>query len=217
MSDLEDTDGPTVDTGSDGGDSGTDDEGTAGDDELPTSVVDEAERLTRLARSATDEREREVRLERRDDLLAPHEFTARVRDDDGDAALVLHPAAWHEDGVIRTDRIDDLSRAIEISLEGAEDPDDWTAVDAHNRTLVARVRDRHGDVHGDTASALADFVGNHYAKRIESLTGPELSEFRSEYFVRNAWPSARQRDVVEKSIELVYETAGEPVPEFRNP
>ncbi|RQG96794.1 DUF7108 family protein [Natrarchaeobius oligotrophus] len=207
MSDLDGGSG----AGSDGSsDRDADDDG----DELPPSVVDEAERLTRLERTATDEAERRARADRRDRLLAEYEFTARVRDD-GDAVLVLHPATWHDDGTIRTERIDDLSRAIEIPLEGTDDPDDWDAVDAHNRAIAARVRDRHGDVHGDNAAALADFVGNHYAKRIESMTGAELAEFRSEYFVRNAWPSDSQRDAVEKSIELVYEAADEPVPEFR--
>lgn len=182
--------------------------------ELPTDVVDEAERLTRLARTATDENERAARLERRERLLEPYEFVARVREE-GDATLVLHPAEWHEDGVIRTDRIEDISRAVEIPLEGTGDPDDWDDVDAHNRQLAADVRAAHGDVHGDNASALADFFGNHYAKPIESATAAELEEFCTDYFVRNAWPSEKQRDAIDESIRLVFETAEEPVPEFR--
>lgn len=193
----------------DGGDGG-ESEGR----ELPNDVVDEAERLTRLARTTVDENERTARLERRDDLLDDHDFTARVRDE-GDATLVLHPAEWHADGVIRTDRIEDISRAIEIPLEGTEDPDDWAAVDEHNRELAAAVRADHGDIHGDNAIALADFFGNHYAKPIESATGAELEEFCTEYFVRNAWPSVEQRDAVAETIDLVFESAGEPVPEFR--
>lgn len=189
-----------------------DEDGTSGD--LPDDVVDEAERLTRLARTATDENERAARLERRDDLLDEHEFTARVRDDE-DATLVLHPAEWHEDGVIRTDRIEDIDRAIEIRLEGTEDPDDWQAVDERNRALAAAVRERHGDVHGDNADALAAFFGNHYAKPIASATPAELEEFRTEYFVRNAWPSAAQREAIEESIRLVFEAVDEPHPELR--
>ena len=183
--------------------------------ELPADVVDEAERLTRLARRTPDENEAAARIDRRDELLDAHDFTARIRDD-GDDVLVLHPAAWHDDenDVVRTDRIDDISRAVEIPLEGTDDPDDWDAVEAHNRELVDRVRERHGDVHGDNAAALADFVGNHYAKRIEELTNAELAEFRSDYFVRNAWPSDAQRDALEESIALVYETADEPVPDL---
>ena len=192
----------------------TDDDGTA-TEELPADVVDEAERLTRIARETPDKNEARARREGREDLLAEYDFTARVRED-GDDTLVLHPAEWHDDeeGVIRTDRIDDLSRAIELPLEGTGDPDDWNDVEEHNRALAERVRERHGDVHGDNAAALADFAGNHYAKRIEEVTAAELREFRDDYFVRNAWPSTQQRDAIEESIALVYETAGEPVPEL---
>lgn len=185
-------------------------------DELPAEVVEEAERLTHLERSAPEQAEAAVHAERRDDLLADYEFTARIRDDDGDAVLVLHPEEWHDDGVVRTDRIEDLSRAVERPLEGTGDPDDWADVDAQNRELASAVRAAHGDVHGDNADALADFLSNHYAKTIESLTGPELTEFRLEYFVRNAWPSVAQRAVIDESIRLVYQTAGETVPEYRS-
>lgn len=205
MSDLENGTDANGDRSSNGGRS---------PEELPDDVVDEAERLTRLARTATDENERTARLERRDDLLAEHEFTARVRDEE-DATLVLHPEEWHADGVIRTDRIEDVDRAIEIQLEGTEDPDDWRAVDERNRELVAEVRAAHGDVHGDNAVDLADFFGNHYAKPIESATATELEEFRTEYFVRNAWPSEHQRDAIDESIRLVFEVADEPHPELR--
>ena len=190
----------------------------AGDErerELPADVVDEAERLTRLERTAPDPEEADAHADRRDRLLSEYEFTARIRDDDGDDVLVLHPEEWHEDGVIRTDRIEDISRAVEVPLEGTGDPDEWADVDAHNREIAAAVREAHGEVHGDNADALADFVGNHYAKTIESLTGPELAEFREEYFVRNAWPSEEQRAAIDDSIALVYETAGASVPEYR--
>ncbi len=200
--------------GTDPTDGGSDADGS--DDELPAEVIEEAERLTKLARSAPEEPEAEAHLERRATLLEQHDFTARVRDDDGDATLVLHPDEWHDDGVVRTDRIEDLSRAVERPLEGTGDPDDWADVDARNRELAAAVRAAHGDVHGDNADALADFLGNHYAKTIESLTGPELTEFRLEYFVRNAWPSAAQRAVIDESIRLVYQTAGETAPEYRS-
>ena len=183
------------------------------DTDLPRSIVDEVERLTRLERTAVDENEAEAYDDRRDELLDDHDFTSRIRDDDGDDVLVLHPAEWHEGGVIRTERIDDVSRAVEIPLEGTADPDDWEAVDEHNRALVAAVREAHGDVHGDNASLLADFASNHYAKPVESLTSEELSEFRTEYVVRNAWPSEKQENVIEESTRLVFETAGEPFPE----
>lgn len=182
--------------------------------DLPADVTDEAERLTRLARTATDESERVAHIERRKELLEEHDFTARVREED-DATLVLHPEEWHEEGVIRTERIEDISRAAEIPLEGTGDPDDWDDLDTHNRQLVDDVRTAHGDVHGDNAAILADFFSNHYAKPIESATAAELEEFCTDYFVRNAWPSAKQQDVIAESIRLVFEAADEPVPEFR--
>ncbi len=189
----------------------------ATDSPLPRSVVDTAERLTRLERNAVDGDEATAYGAERETLLEDHEYTARVRTEDDDV-LVLHPEEWHDEqaGVIRTDRIDDLDRAVEIPLEGAADPDDWEAVDAKNRALVDDVRTAHGDVHGDNAAMLADFMGNHYAKPIESATVAELSEFRRDYVVRNAWPSEAQREALDHSLELVYETAGEPVPEYRS-
>ncbi|WP_255167871.1 DUF7108 family protein [Natrononativus amylolyticus] len=188
----------------------------AGTEELPEAVIEEAERLTRLERTAVDEAEREVYDERRETLLEDHEFTARVREEGADETLVLHPAEWHADGAIRTDRIEDISRAVEVPLEGTADPDDWEAVEAQNRDLVADVRAEHGEVHGENVSALADFMGNHYAKPVVSATSRELAEFRREYFVRNAWPSDEQRATIETSIRLAFETAGESVPEFRS-
>ncbi|ELZ09746.1 hypothetical protein C478_16242 [Natrinema thermotolerans DSM 11552] len=193
-------------------------DGDATDDEpdgdLPRGVVDEVERLTRLERTAVDDNEIEAYERRREELLENHDFTSRIRDDDGDDVLVCHPEEWHDDeaGVIRTDRIEDIDRAVEIPLEGTEDPDDWAAVDERNRDLVAAVREAHGDVHGDNAALLADFAGNHYAKPIASLTADELAEFREEYLVRNAWPSEKQREVIAESIELVFEATGESAP-----
>jgi hypothetical protein len=201
-------------TAENGGDGDTDRTNEHATNELPVDVISEAERLTRIARTTVDDNERTARLDRREALLAEHDFTARVREAE-DATLVLHPTEWHANGVIRTDRIDDLSRAVEIQLEGAEDPDDWATVDERNRDLAAAVRTAHGDVHGDNADALADFFGNHYAKPIESATAEELTEFCDEYFVRNAWPSEKQRDAIAESIDVVFETADESVPEFR--
>ena len=186
--------------------------------ELPPSVIDEAERLRRLERNAVDEGARQAYADRRATVLEEYGFTDHVRLDDGDETLVLHPEEWHDEdaGVIRTDRIEDLSRAVEIPLDGPGDPEDWEAVDDRNRELAATVREEHGDVHGDTADALADFMGNHYAKPITSASGDELEEFVTEYFVRNAWPSDRQRKLVDVSLEYVFEAAGKPMPERRS-
>ncbi|WP_238398116.1 DUF7108 family protein [Halorussus salinus] len=203
---------PSDDTENDGepaagGESTADDESAA--DELPRETIERAERLTHLARDAVDDAEAEAYREERSELLDDHEFRARVRDEDTGATLVLHPDEWVEDGVIRTERIEDTGRAVEVALSGPGDPDEWESVEQHNREVAARVREAHGDVHGDNAAAFADFMGNHYARPVESATAGEVEEFVSEYFPRNAWPSEKQRASVEKSIDLVFEVADE--------
>ncbi|MFQ3293397.1 MAG: hypothetical protein ACI8VE_000459, partial [Natrialbaceae archaeon] len=40
----------------------------------------------------------------------------------------------------------------------------------------------------------------------------EIDEFLTEYFPRNAWPSAEQESVVETSLEYVFETTGVETP-----
>lgn len=179
----------------------------ARDVDLPPEIIEEAERLTRLARTATDSGDRVDYRAERERLVAEHGYAARVREEDAREVLVLYPAEWLEDGVIRTDRIADTGRAVERPLSGPDDPENWDAVDAHNREVAARVADRHGPVHGANARAFADFMGNHYARRIESANDPEIAEFLTEYFPRNAWPTAEQRAAVETSIDLLFDTA----------
>lgn len=176
--------------------------------ELPDDVVSAAERLTRLARRAVDDNERAAYRQRRAEILEEHGYVARVRDDDVGETLVCYPDDWIDDGVVKTDRIDDLDRAVEVSLSGPGDPDEWDATDAHNREVAAAVRDGHGDVHGDNAEAFADFMSNHYAKRVEAATRDEIEEFLAEYYPRNAWPSDAQRAVIEESLEYVFENTG---------
>ena len=183
-------------------------------DDLPERVVAEAERLTRRARDAVEEAEQAGAVRARDRLLADHGFTARVRRDESREVLVLYPAQWVEDGTIQPNRIDDTDRGIERSLSGVGD-EDWATVDAHNRELAAAVEQAHGEAHGGNARALADFAGNHYSKRIETLTGEELALFVDEYYPRNAWPTDDQKAVVGESIRLVFRQAGEPVPSWR--
>jgi hypothetical protein len=177
---------------------------------LPDDTVDEAERLTRLAREAVDPNEATAHRRRRDELLAEHGYTARVRSEDTDAVLVLHPADWlDEAGTVRIERIDDVDDGIEVPLSGPGDADDWDSVERHNRTVADRVTEAHGEVHGRTAHAFADFMSNHYAKPVEQATPGERREFVEEYFPRNTWPTDEQRAVVEESVELVRETARE--------
>ncbi|WP_266076490.1 DUF7108 family protein [Haladaptatus caseinilyticus] len=173
------------------------------DRELPTETVEAAERLTHLARD-TEGDEAETYRDERDKLLEEYDFVARVRDDDTRTVLVLHPDEWLDDEAIRVERIDDTERAIEIPLDGPGDPDDWDEIDAHNRAVAETVRDEHGDVHGANAEAFADFMSNHYARQVESATDAEVTEFCTEYFRRNAWPTDEQKRVVERSVELVF-------------
>lgn len=182
--------------------------------DLPSDVLEAAERLTRLARDASSEDEREAYLTRREETLDEYGFEARIRSDDTREVLVLHPTEWLDDGTIRPERIEDTDRAAEIPLTGPGDPDDWTTIRDHNDRVVDRVRAEYGDVHGDNARALADFMGNHYARTVESATAAELAEFRSEYYPRNVWPSEEQKDVLDHSISIVFETTGSKTPEY---
>lgn len=175
--------------------------------DLPKSAVEEAERLTRLARAAVDEDERRAYHEERERLLAEYGFTARVREEDTGEVLVCHPSEWVEGETIRTERIEDTDRAVERRLSGSGDPDDWETVAAHNERVAERVADSHGPVHGANARAFADFMSNHYARRIESATEKARAEFLTEYFVRNAWPSDEQKAVVETSLSRVLDAA----------
>jgi len=181
------------------------------DEELPAEVIDEAERLTRRAREAVDPNEATIYLERRASLLAAHGFRARIREEDRDT-LVLYPEEWVEDGTVRPGRIEDVDRGIERPLEGPGEADEWEVIEDHNRELAETVAEDHGPIHGDNAHALADFASNHYAKPVDDLTGEELEEFLEEYFPRNAWPSAEQREVVTESVRLVFAAADQPVP-----
>jgi len=178
---------------------------------LPEAVVDAAERLTRLARQATDESEADAYRTDRDETLAAHDYTARVREDDD--TLVLYPDEWLEDGTVQLDRIDDTDRAVEIPLSGAGD-DTWAAVEADNAALVEAVGDAHGPIHEANARAFADFMGNHYCRRIETATTDEVAEFCEEYYPRNVWASADQEAALEASLEYVFGFADTECPEW---
>jgi hypothetical protein len=180
--------------------------------DLPRDLQQEAERLTRLARRAVDDEEAAAYERDRDERLAAHGYTARVRE--ADETLVLHPAEWLEGDTARIERIEDTDRAVEIPLSGGGDAEEWGAVEAHNADVVERVRERAGEPHAANARAFADFMGNHYARRVETATAAELREFLTEYFPRNAWPSDEQRDAVERSLEHVYAATETEMPEF---
>jgi len=181
--------------------------------ELPQPVVSQAERLTRLARRAVDENEIEAYRTERAELLEEYGFTPRIRNDDTGDVLVLHPEEWlDEGGIARVGDIEDTDRAVERSLEGPGDPDDWDEVAAHNDELASTVREECGDVHGANAEAFVTFLSNHYAKRVESATPAEIEEFRTDYYVRNVWPTESQRCALEESLEKIFHVADVPDP-----
>lgn len=192
-------------------DDATNKRGESADTTLPDDIIDEAERLTRLAREASDEAEVTAYRTERDRLVAEYDYVARVRSDDRET-LVLYPQEWTADGTVYPDRIDDIDRGIERPLEGPGASEEWETVAAHNRELAKRVRESHGSVHGANARTLADFASNHYAKPIEQLTSDEIEEFLTEYFVRNAFPTDDQKAVVEESVRVVFDVAGEQPP-----
>jgi hypothetical protein len=189
----------------------------AADDEqpLPEDVVQRAEQLTRRAREAVDENEAAAYRAEREELLAEHDYRARIREEENDV-LVMYPDEWLDDGVVQLDAVEDLDRGIERPLEGPGDADHWEAVESHNRGLAERVEAAYGEVHGANAHALADFMSNHYAKQIEQATGEELAEFVEEYFPRNAWPSDEQKAVVDASLEYVFESVNAEPPTWRS-
>lgn len=208
----------------------------------PDEVVEEAVRLTRLARRVDEEDAARDYRERRDRLLDRHGYAARVRTEGGAlggagrsrpspesadqpadrpadrartadrnlgrrAVLVCYPTEWVVEGTVDPDRIEDTSRAVERRITGPGEGAEWEAIEAHNRAVAEQVAADHGPVHGANARAFADFMGNHYARRVESATAAEVAEFLEEYFPRNAWPTDDQRAVVERSVELVRERA----------
>ncbi|GAB3685314.1 hypothetical protein GCM10028857_15610 [Salinarchaeum chitinilyticum] len=187
--------------------------------DLPEATIEEAERLTRLARRVPDDAEAESYRDRRADLLAEYDYAAMIRDD-GDAAgtndaptLVCHPIEWRDDeGAIDPARIDEIDRAADVELGGAGDPESWDAVAERNEAVVEQVRDAHGDRHAANAEALAEFVSNHHAKPIAAVTAAELRWFREEYYSRNVWPTDEQAAALDQSIAYVYEELDVPMP-----
>jgi len=178
---------------------------------LPEAVVDDAERLTRLARQAPDAAEAEAYRADRAETVGAHNYTARLREDDD--TLVLYPDEWIDDGTVQLARIDETDRAVEIPLSGADD-DTWAAVEADNAALVAAVGDAHGPIHEANARAFADFMGNHYCRRVETATADELAEFCAEYYPRNVWASADQQAALDASLESVFAVADTECPEW---
>ncbi|MBP1985808.1 DUF7108 family protein [Halolamina salifodinae] len=180
--------------------------------DIPAEAVDEAERLTRLARAAERradedndaEAEAELYRERRADLAAKHDYEDRIRDEDD--TLVLYPEEWLADGTVQFDRIEETERAVEVSLSGPGDPEQWQEVADHNDALVDAVAES-APTHEENARAFAAFASNHYAKPAEDLTSEEVREFFEEYYPRNVWPDEADASLVEESVRKLFDAA----------
>ena len=178
--------------------------------DIPADAVDEAERLTRLARAAerrgddAAEEEASVYRERRDDLATEHGYETRIRDEDD--TLVLYPEEWIEDGTVQFDRVEETDRAVEIGLSGPGDPERWQETADHNDALVATVADEAPE-HEQNARAFAAFASNHYAKPAEKLTAEEVREFLDDYYPRNAWVDETAASLVEESVRRTFVAA----------
>ncbi|MFC6731982.1 MULTISPECIES: rnhA operon protein [unclassified Haladaptatus] len=180
--------------------------------EVPDDVIAEAERLTRLALSVVDENEAAAHRARRDQLVAGYDFVARVREEGTRHTLVLYPTEWVEDDEVQFDRIRDTSRAIERVIDGTGAESEWEAVEAHNQALVEQISTEFGDDHAANVRKFADFMGNHYVRRLDSATTAEVEEFLSEYYLRNTWPTDAQKTIVRASLARAFELAGRESP-----
>lgn len=189
------------------------------DEELPPSVINEALRLTRLARRAPEHPQESGPKDRawgkaagqyrdeRDMLLDSYEYRAHVREDDRGATLVCYPAEWLRAGQVDLDAVEDTDRAVERRLEGAGEPGTWEPVSTHNEAIADRVADRYGEPHAATARAFARFMSSHRVRRIGTATGDDILGFVDEFFPRNTWPDERQQAAVMRSLRLTLTVA----------
>jgi len=194
------------DAESDAADGASDDDDDRVPD-VPVEVVDEAERLTRLARRTEDDAAADFYRERRDDLVAGHDYVPRLREDDD--TLVLYPDEWMEDGTVRLDRIETTDRAVEVSLSGPGDADRYREIAAYNEAVVDAVADAHDEVHAATARSFAAFMSNHYVRAVDDATPEVREEFREEYLPRNGWPTDEQLAAVEESLTVIETVAAD--------
>lgn len=189
------------------------------EDSLPSHVVTEALRLTRLAQRAPEaapaaasqdqstlsaaERYRDERKE----LLRDHGFRARIREDDRGKTLVCYPAEWVSDGEVELGAIEDTGRAVERRLDGTGESREWESVAQHNGHIAETVENAHGVPHGRTARAFARFMSSHRVRHIETATAADVREFVDEFFPRNAWPTDDQKATVMRSLRYTLAIA----------
>ncbi|OYR49318.1 hypothetical protein [Halorubrum sp. Ea8] len=192
------------------GDGDAAEDGASDDDrvpDVPVEVVDEAERLTRLARRTEDDAAAAFYRDRRDELVAGHDYAPRLREDDD--TLVLYPEEWMADGTVQLDRIETTDRAVEVSLSGPGDADRYDEIAAYNEAVADAVADAHGEPHADTARSFAAFMSNHYVRAVDDAAPAVREEFREEYLPRNGWPTDEQLAAVEESLTVIESVAAE--------
>lgn len=180
------------------------------DTPIPSQVIQEATRLSRLAyRADTSDHDRSDErthyTNRRTDLLEQYDYTAHIRDD-ADPTVVFYPTDWVTDGNVDLDNIQDTGNAIERPLTGG-DGDDYDAVAPHNQSLVDTIADAYGEPHASNAAAFATFMNNHRSRRIETATAADITEFLEEYYPRNTWPTDDQRHCICRSLRYTLNTA----------
>jgi len=182
------------------------------DQELPERVVSEVERLTRLAREAVDDAEREAYLTERAAILEEENFRARVREDNR-PVLVCYPAEWVEDGTVDVEHVEDTDRAIERPLDGETTGADWATVHERNEAIAERVAAEHGPDHGENVRIFGAYMSNHHEKSLTDATESEVRQFLTDFYPRNAWPTDHQKEIVEASIRRAFDCAGKTPPQ----
>ena len=71
-----------------------------------------------------------------------------------------------------------------------------------------------GDIGGELAiiAPFLDAGSDRCVQIFEDATGAMVRTFLQEYYPRNAWPSEKQRAVVEQSLDVLFEVADADVP-----
>ena len=133
--------------------------------DVPAEAVDEAERLTRLAREAESaeptpeiEAAADQYRERRDALAAEYGYTVRVRDEDD--TLVLYPDEWMDPRTVRLDRVAATAPALHVSPSGPRAADRYRDVAPSTAALADPVPAREAAFHARTAATFAAFMSN---------------------------------------------------------
>jgi len=207
---------PSDDEETEKGDGGETEEGDgerdadADDDrvpDVPADTVDEAERLTRLARRTEDEAAAAFYRERRDELVTDHDYVPRLREEDD--TLVLYPDEWMDDGRSSSTGSRPPTGPSRCRCRGPGDAGRYREIAAYNDAVADAVADAHDAVHADTARSFAAFMSNHYVRAVDDATADMRAEFREEYFPRNGWPTDEQLAVVDESLDAIESVAAD--------